>query len=136
MKVLNGRDSTGPVACALFESPVGFPTQFLHFATNIMVIRIRDTQAVSSPEVESGVPDFRPSARLLSKVLSYFCRNLAGRHLVRCFNTDDASTESSVRDTFLELSLGLTRAEEQDRFCITDIRNNLVMRRRSPLPCP
>src|SRR5581483_9984203 len=33
------------VACALFESPVGFPTEFLHSATNVMVIKIRKMQA-------------------------------------------------------------------------------------------
>jgi uncharacterized protein (DUF2141 family) len=45
VKILNIRNSTGAVACALFESPVGFPTEFLHSAANIMVIKIRDTQA-------------------------------------------------------------------------------------------
>lgn len=45
VKILNIRNSTGAVACALFESPVGFPEAFLHSATNIMVIKIRDTQA-------------------------------------------------------------------------------------------
>jgi uncharacterized protein (DUF2141 family) len=45
VKILNIRNSTGAVACALFESPVGFPTEFLHYATNIMVIKVRDTQA-------------------------------------------------------------------------------------------
>ena len=45
VKILNIRNSTGAVACALFESPVGFPTEFLHSATNIMVIKVRDTQA-------------------------------------------------------------------------------------------
>ncbi|MDP2239316.1 MAG: DUF2141 domain-containing protein [Burkholderiales bacterium] len=45
MKVLNIRNSTGTVACALFESEAGFPTEFLHSATNIMVIKIRATQA-------------------------------------------------------------------------------------------
>jgi len=45
VKILNIRNSTGTVACALFESPVGFPTKFLRYATNIMVIKIRDTQA-------------------------------------------------------------------------------------------
>lgn len=43
--VLNIRNSTGAVACALFESPSGFPTEFLRFATRIMVMRIRDTRA-------------------------------------------------------------------------------------------
>ena len=45
VKVLNIRNSVGAVACALFESPAGFPTEFLRFATNIMVIKIRDAQA-------------------------------------------------------------------------------------------
>jgi uncharacterized protein (DUF2141 family) len=45
VKILNIRNSTGTVACALFESPAGFPIEFLHYATNIMVIKIRDTQA-------------------------------------------------------------------------------------------
>jgi uncharacterized protein (DUF2141 family) len=45
VKILNIRNSTGSVACALFESPVGFPIEFLLYATNIMVIKIRDAQA-------------------------------------------------------------------------------------------
>jgi uncharacterized protein (DUF2141 family) len=45
VKILNIRNSTGAVACALFESPDGFPTEFLHSATNIMMIKIKDTQA-------------------------------------------------------------------------------------------
>ena len=45
VKVLNIRNSVGGVACALFESPVGFPTEFLLSATNIMVIKVRHTQA-------------------------------------------------------------------------------------------
>lgn len=45
VKILNIRNSTGTVACALFESPEGFPKKFLHFATNIMIIKIRDSQA-------------------------------------------------------------------------------------------
>jgi uncharacterized protein (DUF2141 family) len=45
VKILNIRNSNGPVACALFESPDGFPTEYLHFATNIMVIKVRDKQA-------------------------------------------------------------------------------------------
>jgi uncharacterized protein (DUF2141 family) len=43
--VLNIRNSAGAVACALFESPDGFPTEFLRFATRIMVMRVRDTRA-------------------------------------------------------------------------------------------
>ncbi|MCX5876737.1 MAG: DUF2141 domain-containing protein [Deltaproteobacteria bacterium] len=45
VKILNIRNSTGVVACALFESSVGFPAEFLHSATNIMIIKVRDTQA-------------------------------------------------------------------------------------------
>jgi uncharacterized protein (DUF2141 family) len=45
VKILNIRNSTGAVACALFESPAGFPYDFLHSATNIMMIKIKDTQA-------------------------------------------------------------------------------------------
>ena len=45
VKILNIRNSTGTVACALFDSPVGFPKDYLHSATNVMVIRIRKMQA-------------------------------------------------------------------------------------------
>jgi uncharacterized protein (DUF2141 family) len=45
VKILNIRNSTGTVDCALFESPVGFPTEFLRSATNVMIIKIRKTQA-------------------------------------------------------------------------------------------
>ena len=45
VKILDIRNSTGAVACALFESAEGFPTEYLHFATNIMVIKVRDKQA-------------------------------------------------------------------------------------------
>lgn len=45
VKILNIRNSTGTVACALFESPDGFPVEFLRSATNVMVIKIRKTQA-------------------------------------------------------------------------------------------
>ena len=43
--ILNIKNSIGTVACALFESSVGFPTEFLRSATNVMVIKIRKTQA-------------------------------------------------------------------------------------------
>jgi len=45
VKVLNIKSNTGTVACALFESPDGFPDEYLRFATNIMVIKVRDTRA-------------------------------------------------------------------------------------------
>jgi uncharacterized protein (DUF2141 family) len=43
--ILNIRNSTGTVACALFESPDGFPTDYLRKATNVMVIKVRKGQA-------------------------------------------------------------------------------------------
>lgn len=45
VNVLDIRNSTGAVACALFESPEGFPAEFMQFATRIMVIRVRARQA-------------------------------------------------------------------------------------------
>lgn len=45
VEILNIKNSTGKIACALFESPEGFPTGYMHYATNIMVIKIRETQA-------------------------------------------------------------------------------------------
>ena len=45
VKILEIRNSTGTVACALFESPAGFPSEFLHSATNVMIIKIRKSQA-------------------------------------------------------------------------------------------
>lgn len=43
--ILNIRNSAGTVACALFESPEGFPYEYLRSATNVMVIKIRKAQA-------------------------------------------------------------------------------------------
>lgn len=45
VKILDIRNSNGTVACALFEAPKGFPTEYLHFSTNIMIIKIRKSQA-------------------------------------------------------------------------------------------
>nr|MBS0021906.1 DUF2141 domain-containing protein [Gammaproteobacteria bacterium] len=45
MEVMNIRNNTGTVACALFESPAGFPIEYLRYATHIMVIKIREAQA-------------------------------------------------------------------------------------------
>lgn len=45
VKILAIRNSTGSVACALFESPAGFSIEFLRSATNVMVIKVRKTQA-------------------------------------------------------------------------------------------
>jgi uncharacterized protein (DUF2141 family) len=45
VKILNIRNSTGTVDCALFDSPVGFPIEVLRSATNVMLIKVRNTQA-------------------------------------------------------------------------------------------
>jgi len=45
VKILDIRNSTGSVACALFESPEGFPIEYLRSATNVMVIKVRKSQA-------------------------------------------------------------------------------------------
>ena len=45
VKVLNIRNSTGTVDCALFDSPDGFPIEVLRLATNVMVIKVRHTEA-------------------------------------------------------------------------------------------
>lgn len=45
VKIPNIRNSAGSVACALFESTAGFPSEFLEFATNIVMIKIQDSQA-------------------------------------------------------------------------------------------
>jgi uncharacterized protein (DUF2141 family) len=45
VKILDIRNSAGAVACALFETPEGFPTEFLHSATNIIMTKVQDTQA-------------------------------------------------------------------------------------------
>lgn len=38
-------NSTGTVACALFEAREGFPKEFLRYATRIMMMKVRNTQA-------------------------------------------------------------------------------------------
>jgi uncharacterized protein (DUF2141 family) len=43
--ILNIKNSIGTVACALFDSPEGFPKEYLHFATNVVVIKIRNAEA-------------------------------------------------------------------------------------------
>ena len=45
VKILNIRNSTGTVDCALFDSAGGFPTEFLLSATNVMIIKVRHTEA-------------------------------------------------------------------------------------------
>lgn len=44
VKILNIRNSSGSIACGLFESPDGFPTEYLRCASNIMITKVRDKQ--------------------------------------------------------------------------------------------
>jgi uncharacterized protein (DUF2141 family) len=45
VKVLDIRNSTGTVDCALFDSPEGFPVEALLSATKVMVMKVRNSQA-------------------------------------------------------------------------------------------
>ena len=45
VKILDIRGSAGAVACALFETSEGFPTEFPQSATNIIIAKVQDTQA-------------------------------------------------------------------------------------------
>ncbi|RDK05708.1 hypothetical protein DN412_35505 [Cupriavidus lacunae] len=53
IQILGIRSSTGMVACTLFESPVGFPADYLHSARNIMSVRVKNNQAQCNFE---GIP--------------------------------------------------------------------------------
>ncbi|HWA37410.1 MAG TPA: DUF2141 domain-containing protein [Burkholderiales bacterium] len=50
IRILDVRSSMGTVACALFESSAGFPTEYLSSATNVMVIKVRKAQALCTFE--------------------------------------------------------------------------------------
>ena len=45
VEILGIRNSIGAVACALFEGPEGFPTEFLRFASNMVIVKVRATRA-------------------------------------------------------------------------------------------
>lgn len=45
VKILDIKNSAGVVACALFETSEGFPTEFPQSATNIIMAKVQDTQA-------------------------------------------------------------------------------------------
>ena len=45
VKILNIRDNTGTVDCALFDSPVGYPIDALGSATKVMVMKVRNEEA-------------------------------------------------------------------------------------------
>jgi uncharacterized protein (DUF2141 family) len=50
VEILGIRNSTGAVACALFEAPEGFPAEFMRFAANLMMVRVRVAKATCSFE--------------------------------------------------------------------------------------
>ena len=56
-----------------------------------------------------------------------FRRNLTIRHPVNGLNTDDASMQLVSHETFLQLALGLARTKYQNRFCITNTRNDRIV---------
>jgi len=60
-------------------------------------------------------------------VLSNFCRNLRIGHLVNCFNTDNTFAELLVLKMFFEFTFCLARTKYQNRFCITNARNHLIV---------
>jgi uncharacterized protein (DUF2141 family) len=43
--ILNIRNSTGTIDCAIFDSPVGFPAKVLHSATQVMITKILKKEA-------------------------------------------------------------------------------------------
>ena len=45
VEILGIRNSIGAVACALFDGPHGFPTEFLRFASNMVMVKVRATKA-------------------------------------------------------------------------------------------
>src|SRR4029077_9105140 len=45
VRILNIRNSTGTIDCALFASPDGLPKEFLHSAIVVMVLKIKRTEA-------------------------------------------------------------------------------------------
>lgn len=45
VEILGIRNSVGAVACALFEAPEGFPTEFMRFATSLMMVKVRAAKA-------------------------------------------------------------------------------------------
>src|SRR5581483_2151090 len=65
--------------------------------------------------------------RALRKVLPGPGRDLAVRHLVHRLDADDASAETFFSKTRLELTLGLTRTEYQNRVGLADARDDLFV---------
>jgi uncharacterized protein (DUF2141 family) len=45
VQIMDIRNSTGSVDCALFDSPAGFPVEVLLMAKKVMIMKVRNTQA-------------------------------------------------------------------------------------------
>lgn len=45
VKIQNIKNNTGVIACAIFESPEGFPKKFLKFASKVMITQIKGREA-------------------------------------------------------------------------------------------
>jgi uncharacterized protein (DUF2141 family) len=45
IEVLNIKNTTGTVGCALFDAPDGFPRDYMRFATRVVVMKIREGRA-------------------------------------------------------------------------------------------
>lgn len=45
VKIQNIGNNTGVIACAIFESPEGFPNKFLKFASKVMITQIKGKDA-------------------------------------------------------------------------------------------
>jgi uncharacterized protein (DUF2141 family) len=50
VRILNIRSSTGTIDCAIFDPPVGFPKEVLRSATQAMIIKIRNKEALCTFE--------------------------------------------------------------------------------------
>lgn len=62
VEILGIRNSLGAVACALFESPEGFPAEFLRFANNLMMVKVRAEKATC------GFEDIAPGRYALAVI--------------------------------------------------------------------
>lgn len=62
VEILGIRNNIGAVACALFESPEGFPTEFVRFATNLMMVKVRAAKATC------GFEDISPGRYALAVI--------------------------------------------------------------------
>ena len=59
--------------------------------------------------------------------MSNFCCNLRISHFVNCFNTNYMSTEAFSRELFFEFNFCLARTKYQNRFCIANMRNYIIV---------